>query len=226
LIEKLPWWVEYSAFSLSVSAGCINVVGLMGFKNQAVSHVTGTVSQLGVEILISVDSSLQLAFTLLSFILGAIICGFSIKDSGLKIGRNYSVVLVVEAILLLLALELLVNGFSSGHYFASMACGLQNALFTTYSRAILRTTHLTGIFTDLGLMLGQGIRGREFDSRKAILLLIIIMGYFLGSAIGAKLYLIIHFNALLFPAALSFMLSVIYWIHAKNIRLGKIDSSK
>ncbi|WP_156312572.1 DUF1275 family protein [Marinagarivorans algicola] len=59
---------------------------------------------------------------------------------------------------------------------ASSACGLQNALITIYSGAVIRTTHTTGIFTDLGIMLGSKLRGEPFDKRKALLFLVIICG--------------------------------------------------
>jgi len=218
LINKLPKWVEYSAFLLSVLAGSINVVGLMGFEHQAISHVSGTVSRLGESFIDSISSSLHLLFILLSFLLGAVISGLAIENTTLKIGRNYSFLLLIETLLLLLALYSLNNNMSLGHYFASAACGVQNALFTTYSGAILRTTHLTGVFTDLGLMIGQGLRSKSFDKRKFILLLLIIMGFLTGSSIGAALYLDIQFHAILFPAVLSFLLSIAYWIYSKRIK--------
>jgi len=216
LIKKLPKWVEYGAFLLSVLAGSINVVGLMGFEHQAISHVSGTVSRLGESFVDSTSSSLHLLFILLSFLLGAIISGLAIENTTLKIGRNYSFLLLIETFLLLFSLYSLNNNLSLGHYFASAACGVQNALFTTYSGAILRTTHLTGIFTDLGLMIGQGLKSKSLDKRKLILLLLIIMGFLTGGSIGAALYLEVQFNAILFPAILSFILSIAYWIYSKS----------
>ena len=71
------------------------------------------------------------------------------------------------------AMAALSRGSPLGHYLASAACGLQNALVTNYSGATIRTTHVTGIFTDLGLMIGARLRGRPFDRRKALLFLLI-----------------------------------------------------
>ncbi|HEX2584671.1 MAG TPA: DUF1275 family protein, partial [Steroidobacteraceae bacterium] len=42
MINKLPKWVEVGGFLLAFNAGFINAVGLLGFKHQAVSHLTGT----------------------------------------------------------------------------------------------------------------------------------------------------------------------------------------
>jgi uncharacterized membrane protein YoaK (UPF0700 family) len=46
-------------------------------------------------------------------------------------------------------------------FWASAACGLQNAMVSTYSGAIIRTTHITGTVTDLGAMIGQYLRGHR-----------------------------------------------------------------
>ena len=44
---QLPHWVWIGAIALSCVAGMVNVVGFLGFEHQAVSHLTGTTSQLG-----------------------------------------------------------------------------------------------------------------------------------------------------------------------------------
>jgi uncharacterized membrane protein YoaK (UPF0700 family) len=89
------------------------------------------------------------------------------------------------------------NGSLNGHYLASAACGLQNALATTFSGAVIRTTHVTGIFTDFGIMLGAKLRGEEFDKRKGLLFLLIIIGFISGGTFGAYLFSILKFQALL-----------------------------
>ncbi|MCV5232039.1 DUF1275 domain-containing protein, partial [Escherichia coli] len=88
--------------------------------------------------------------------------GFFIESSALKLGRRYGVALCIEGRLLLLSLGFLVQGDLYGQYLASAACGLQNAMITTFSGAVVRTTHMTGIITDLGIMIGESLRGRQF----------------------------------------------------------------
>ena len=67
----------------------------------------------------------------------AAISGFFLRSGALKMGRNYSGYLAVEGVLLLSRLACLNYDSSLGHYFASAACGLQNAMrgITTYSGA-------------------------------------------------------------------------------------------
>lgn len=52
-------------------------------------------------------------------------------------------------------------------------------MITTYSGAIIRTTHMSGIITDLGIMIGALLKGTPFDRRKAKLLMFIIGGFYL-----------------------------------------------
>jgi uncharacterized membrane protein YoaK (UPF0700 family) len=89
---------------------------------------------------------------------------------------------------------------------------------TTFSGAVIRTTHVTGIFTDLGIMLGAKVRGENFDSRKALLLLLIIIGFILGGSAGAFLYSILMFEALFVPAGICVLLAVSYSIYAAKTR--------
>lgn len=166
-----------------------------------------------------VGHTLYLAGILLAFVVGAAVSGFLVHDSTLKLGRHYDTALVLEAGLLFVSLYLLSQGSQYGHYLASAACGLQNALATTYSGAIVRTTHLTGIFTDLGIMLGSAFRGDAFDKRKAILFLLIIGGFIIGGfiiggTVGAYAFSAYRFNALVAPALICLALAGIYHLYA------------
>ena len=50
MISRLPRWVWIGAWALAFIAGMINVVGLLSFEHQAVTHLTGTTSMLGAAI--------------------------------------------------------------------------------------------------------------------------------------------------------------------------------
>lgn len=216
MITQLPRWIEYGAFLLATLAGIVNVVGLLGFQHQSVSHVSGTATLFGQGLFSGDEPLLHLAMVLLSFVIGASLSGYMIENTALKLGRNYSVALLLEGVLLLLALFVLEKGSMTGHYFASAACGLQNALITTYSGAIIRTTHLTGVFTDLGLMIGQKLKGKEFDNRRALLYILIITGFVSGGTFGAWLYSLYELKSLIAPAFIAFTLALSYAIYVKK----------
>jgi len=217
LIAKLPKWVELGAFVLALVAGCVNAIGLLGFEHQSVSHLSGTATLLGTELLsMSFQKVLHFIGILLSFLAGAAIAGFLLHGSTLKLGRHYDTVLFLEFILLCIASWLLLTGSFYGHFLASSACGLQNAMATTFSGAIIRTTHVTGIFTDLGIMLGSIFRGESIDSRKAKLFLCIIGGFVLGGTCGALLYLEYQFSALFVPAIICLIMAVLYRLYNRH----------
>lgn len=219
VISKLPRWVEFGSFVLALVAGLINAVGLLGFKHQSISHLSGTATLLGTGLMNeSFLNVYYLIFILVSFLLGAAVPGYILRSGSLKLGNNYSFLLILEALLLLAAVYFLTGDSLNGHYLASAACGLQNAMATTFSGAVIRTTHVTGIFTDLGIMLGARVRGEHFDNRKALLLILIIVGFILGGTVGAFLYSILMFEALYIPAGICVLLAISYSIYASKFR--------
>lgn len=215
MISKLPRWVEYGSFVLALVAGLVNSIGLLGFKHQSVSHLSGTATLIGTGIINSNFFDIfHLALILFSFLAGSTISGYFLRSGSLKLGRNYSGLLLLEAIFLLGSLYFLSKNSVNGHYLASAACGLQNALATTYSGAVVRTTHVTGIFTDLGIMLGSRLRGGQFDKRKALLFLLIIAGFISGGGLGAYFFNILRFNALYIPSGICLLLALSYSIYS------------
>lgn len=219
MITQLPKWVEAGAFILALVAGCVNAVGLLSFEHQAISHVSGTATLLGTSLTqFQAQPVLHLIGVLLSFLIGATITGALVKEPSLKLGRHYHTALIIESALLFLSLALLDHDIFYGHFLASAACGLQNALATTYSGAIIRTTHVTGIFTDLGLMIGAFLRGDKLDTRKAKLFLIIIFGFIAGGTLGAWLFAHWQETALAVPATICLCLAFSYRIYARHQR--------
>jgi uncharacterized membrane protein YoaK (UPF0700 family) len=220
VISKLPRWVEYGSFILALVAGLINAIGLLGFKHQSISHLSGTATLLGTGLVnTSFLDSYYLFLILISFLIGSAISGFFLRSGSLKLGRNYSALLTLEALLLIAAVYFLTGDSLYGHYLASAACGLQNALATTFSGAVVRTTHVTGIFTDLGLMFGARLRGQRFDGRKASLFMLIILGFIIGGTVGAFLFPILKFEALFIPAGICLLLALSYSVYTAKTRI-------
>lgn len=214
MISKLPRWVEIGGFWLAAVAGAVNAIGLLGFKHQAVSHLTGTSTWLSLALVnLNVAESAHLFLILVSFVLGAALSGALIDNAVLRLGRRYSVALFIEGSLLLLAMVALGRGSSTGHFLASAACGLQNGMVSTYSGAVIRTTHVSGLFTDIGTMLGARLRGHALDVRRVLLYSLLIAGFVLGGSLGAYGYQQFQFASLVIPAAGAFLLSAAYWVY-------------
>ncbi|WP_305804046.1 YoaK family protein [Stenotrophomonas sp. YIM B06876] len=211
---QLPRWVWIGAILLSCVAGMVNVVGFLGFERHAVSHLTGTTSELGMAFVQGQWSSVAWLWSLLlAFCAGATFSGMVIQDSVLQLGRRYGVVLVVEALLLLAAIPLFKHQQVWGALACAGACGMQNAMATTFSGAVVRTTHLSGMFTDLGIGLGHLLRGLPLPIRRLTLSGLIISGFLGGGMIGTWLFLRFGYDALLAPAAVTGATGVIYMLY-------------
>lgn len=200
----LPRWVWIGAGLLACVAGMVNVVGYLGFEHQAVTHLTGTTTLLGEAVARrDLGAISHLAGVALAFMAGAALSGMLIQDSTLRLGRRYGVALVLESLLLFAAIPLFRHGQLAGALLAAMACGLQNAMATTYSGAVIRTSHLSGMFTDLGIGLGHALRGMPLQKRRLMLCGLIIGCFFGGAVLGALLFVRVGYAALAVPASIT-----------------------
>ena len=208
---QLPRWVWIGASLLACVAGMVNVVGYLGFEHQAVTHLTGTTSLLGAAIAAGdTRAILHLLGVAVAFTLGAALSGMIIQDSTLRLGRRYGVVLTIESVLLFVAIFLFKQQQIAGALLAAMACGLQNAMATTFSGSVVRTSHLSGMFTDLGIGLGHFVRGMALPTRRLALSALIISSFFTGSVIGAWLFRHLGYDALAVPATLTGLTGISY----------------
>jgi uncharacterized membrane protein YoaK (UPF0700 family) len=216
LTKPVPFWIKAGGFTLTVMGGCINAVGLLSAHKRAVSHMSGMVTNLGIE-LVQRDYSMvrNAALIIVFFFLGSVLSGIIIRQSTLKAGRRYGATLICESALLLIATYLLHHDAESGLYAAAMACGLQNGMATSYSGAVIRTTHMTGVVTDLGIAIGLTARGLKADWRRMRLYLVLLTGFLGGGALGALGFAEWGCLTLLFPAAAAGFVGIGYtvWKH-------------
>ena len=211
---QLPRWVWVGAGLLACVAGMVNVVGYLSFEQQAVTHLTGTTTLLGEAVAKrDLHAISRLAGVALAFMAGAALSGMIVQDSTLKLGRRYGVALVLESLLLFAAIPLFMQGRLAGPLLAAMACGLQNAMATTYSGAVIRTSHLSGMFTDLGIGLGHALRGMPLQKRRLLLCGLIISGFFTGAVLGALLFVRFGYAALAVPATITGSIGLCYAAH-------------
>ena len=218
-MTSLPRWVWLGTWLLAFVAGMVNVVGFLSISQQAVTHLTGTTSLLAIAV-IDHDGHLMtlLGAILLAFFLGSFISGLIIRDHVLRLGRRYGVVLLLESLILGAATALLHRHHMAGLWLAASACGLQNGMATTYSKAVVRTTHLSGMFTDLGIFLGQAMRGITVEPRRLTLCLVVISAFFSGGLIGALGFRQLGYDTLLIPTLLTGLMGAGYLLLRWNSR--------
>jgi uncharacterized membrane protein YoaK (UPF0700 family) len=107
-----------------------------------------------------------------------------------------------------------------GIYLASCACGLQNAMVSTYSGSVVRTTHLSGMFTDLGIFLGHAMRRLPVDSRRLRLCFLIISAFLAGGIAGTVFFKKIGYSALYIPGGLTAISSLVYTFYRACIKVN------
>jgi uncharacterized membrane protein YoaK (UPF0700 family) len=214
MISKLPYWAWTGAWVLAFIAGIVNVVGLLGFEHQAITHLTGSTSMLAIGLATgNARDIFHFAGILGSFVLGTVLSGFIIQYQAFQLGRRYGIALLLESILLCVAVPLLHRHELKGLYCAACACGLQNAMMTTYSGTVIRTTHVSGMVTDLGIALGNRLRGLPVDAKRVRMCVLIISGFLCGGILGALAYGEWQADTLFIPAAITATLSVGYGIY-------------
>ena len=76
----------------------------------------------------------------------------------------------------------------------------------------MRTTHITGMVTDLGIACGHLLRGTEVDWFRFRIYGVLFLGFFAGGLIGALGYNRFGYDTLLLPAILSGVIGVGYTI--------------
>lgn len=148
---------------LAFIAGATNAGGFLAVQ-QYTSHMTGIVSSMADNLVLGAyDLVLGGLGGLLSFLLGAACSAIMVNYSRRhQLHSEFALPLLFEA-LLLLGFGVLGARLSGIHGLfvpvtVMLLCfimGLQNALITKLSHAEIRTTHITGIVTDIGIELGK-----------------------------------------------------------------------
>jgi uncharacterized membrane protein YoaK (UPF0700 family) len=173
------------ATALAATAGYVNSV-VLGFFHVPVSHMTGAVSRIGLDMAEKEHGDIWAGTTIIiGYIVGAALAGLLVGAKHLTPSRRYGVALFLEGLLLGAATWLLIAGKRLGLPAAALACGLQNAMGSSYCGLQIRTTHITGMVTDIGQMIGHWIRHRWVDRRKFIFFCMMFLGFGFGGYVGA-----------------------------------------
>jgi uncharacterized membrane protein YoaK (UPF0700 family) len=212
------------ALLLAGVAGGVNAIGFFAFGVR-ISHMTGNVSWFGESFAAGrLENALDAGQLVIAFLLGAIASEALLETARQRARGQY-----IPA----LSLEIFMLGFVAfwGHHnpesheqlltlSLAFSMGLQNALTTRVSGAVVRPTHLTGVLTDLGIQVvrmavwvlngarQEGARGfwrhlrqlptaQQFE--RARLQFGLALAFILGSVIGSFLFLTFGTIVLLLP---------------------------
>jgi uncharacterized membrane protein YoaK (UPF0700 family) len=226
--------------ALAFIAGAINAGGFL-LVGQYTSHMSGIISAVADELVLGAIA--VVASGLIALV--AFLCGAAASAVLINWGRRnprhhpYALPLMLEALLLLLFG--LVGGLLENKAVVAVAIpllcflmGLQNATITKISGARIRTTHMTGVVTDIGIELGKlfywnrrslGPDGHfvRADRGKLRLLAAILLAFTLGGVAGALAFSRLGFVSTV-PLALVLVVLAQAMIHAERRGAGPGES--
>ncbi|MES2765781.1 MAG: YoaK family protein [Bacteroidota bacterium] len=204
------------AVLLSLTAGIVNVAGFLAFSILT-TNITGHVAGFAEKIVHGSFIEARVIFLwMFLFFCGAYLSSWSTQIAVMRDKRFMHALPIAIEILILLAV-----GYF-GHYFDSsvlkteilagsllFAMGLQNAIVTMISGSVVRTTHLTGIITDLGIELSQLVHAQD-DARKLLnkqilLKAVIVLGFLTGGITGGYSFSFIGYKTFVIPAVILIM---------------------
>jgi uncharacterized membrane protein YoaK (UPF0700 family) len=210
-------------YLLSFNGGFINAGGFLA-TGRFVSHVTGFATLFGVS---ATHHDFKAAIGILSvpffFLLGAFLAGMMIdRPIHRKKKPHFDYVMGLSAFCLFLAAcggELAHFGIFGGSLrlrqvyillsLLCLACGLQNGAITSSSGSSIRTTHLTGLSTDLGLGIARLLTFERHDAtfkkeaRANQLRSISIIAFALGSAVGSWFFIKLGYRGFVIPGLIA-----------------------
>mmetsp|Transcript_38606 Transcript_38606/g.69666 ORF Transcript_38606/g.69666 Transcript_38606/m.69666 type:complete len:398 (+) Transcript_38606:3-1196(+) len=240
---KVPYVVRAGGAVLTMCAGIVNVTAFLHLDS-FVSHTTGTLAKVGMGL--QLDNGQfdpgALILMIASFMAGSLTCGLFIGKNKVHFGLAlYDFGLLSVCFLTILTFLTAETGVAK--YLSAAACGLQNGLCTEWGGAAIRTTHVTGLFTDTGLLIGRMLSmlarkgcGKKFDvidcglfaDDKAKLSVLTILGfsYFFGAYMGAVLYNSMQAAAFLVPAAITGTMGTAYLFYRVKILHHRLFSDE
>ena len=237
---------------LTFFAGLINTVGVALWQKN-IGNLTGVVTKISLDLANMSGEYGELFTQFWAFVFGSLLSGLLVtarkapKDfyrMSDRPVRRASIVLIIVAIFLFIGWAGTKHGgwkdednsVKFAPAFLAMAMGMQNGMTSKHAHAVIRTTHVTGVATDIGLLMGNILR-REFmliyeekfemkeiaadrlsAARKLTnveleslrLLFVLLFAFFFGGYVGLHMYWTCGIDTLLFPAIVELAMGVGY----------------
>ncbi|MGC8750968.1 YoaK family protein [Hydrotalea sp.] len=191
---------------LSFVAGIVNVVGFLSVQ-RLTTNVTGHFAFFIDDVFkLNVWHGLIFLLYIVFFLLGSFISSF-LAETIFRWNKAYVYIipaLIESALLFFVAFlgKLIPTEPDTLAFLLLFTMGLQNSLVTNISKATVRTTHLTGLFTDLGIELSQLFFYHQPEQKKKLRASIrlrfrIIIFFFIGGTGAGLLYSLLKLKVLL-----------------------------
>ena len=239
------------AWAMAFVAGAVNAGGFLAVGHYT-SHMTGVASTMADMVALGDLETAMAALTMIvSFMAGAFLCTTLISlGQRRRMRSRYALTLVLEAGLLL-AFGLMGTRLETEVRFTLPATvmllcfimGMHNAVTSIISGAAVRTTHMTGTVTDIGIELSRLVYvnrhhrpGRErimANRQKLVLLLLLLVAFIVGGVTGALAFKHVGYKAtiplavfLCFLAARPLLLEIRLLLHRIRKQWEQVPADK
>ena len=188
------------ASSTAFVSGTVNVAGaivLLAFTTNITGHVANLAGHIIEQ---NFGDFLVVLAWLMSFLVGAFISSFLIRSLSHRSHYYAHAMPVVLEIVVLLFVAIYGSNFYSGIKperelltgVILFSMGLQNSMVSTLSGGLIKSSHLTGLFTDLGGDIAEWLHPaseqKEATRNKIFIRFTILFFYFLGGLTGAYFF--------------------------------------
>ena len=196
---------------LTCLAGAVNAISIFGYNGTTVSHLTGLVSKVAINITAgSFEGVWEVLRVILLFFVGAIISGFITGERAFYLHKRYGFIIILIGVLIIIPYFLPIK--YSVLVFA-LIMGLQNGMVVSFKGVVVRMTHMSGNITDLGVFIGYKIRGNKNENYiTGLIPFMAILSFIIGGILGVLLYSSIHNVIFFINSGIYIVLGIVYFI--------------
>lgn len=174
------------ALLMTFSASMLNMATFIGAGATTV-HLSGATAKAGLYLAAHEWTKMEPQLGIpLCFFVGALAAGFSTSRKEWKNLETCTVSVFIVGVLACVAGAMMEEGHVEGIYVAALGAGLQNAMLTTIT-GFVRSTHVTGTWTDIGLLLGQAFPDKMGDRAhwwKTKILSLLLVAFYVGGVVS------------------------------------------
>lgn len=196
---------------LTALAGVINAISIFGYNGTTVSHLTGLVSKVAINLSNGDFTGLwEVLRVILAFFAGAVLSGFITGERAFYLKKRYGFIIITIGVLIIIPYFLSIK--YSVILFAFIM-GLQNGMVVSFKGIVVRMTHMSGNITDLGVYVGYKLRGNKNEKYiTGLIPLVAILSFTVGGVIGVLLYGVIGNAIFLISSGVYILLGVFYFV--------------
>jgi uncharacterized membrane protein YoaK (UPF0700 family) len=209
------------ASSTALVAGIVNVAGVIAFL-AFTTNITGHVALLARKVSAQdVGEIITVAIWLFMFFIGAFVSHFLVRSFDRENTYKAHALPILTEMVILLLVAIYGNHFFDGNDLEReiiigailFSMGLQNSLVSTISGGLIKSSHLTGLFTDVGADVAEWVHPHTPKTelvRNRLYVRFTVLGfYFIGALAGGYFFELYNFKVFYFIPVI--LLTILYY---------------